>query len=389
MKNVKSLLVLLFVIIFVGGQAYYFTSIHPLKVSELESTNSDVKTKERQLQKLTEGLKNIEVTKKQAIGKTLALNGMQAKLPPYTMAAMQLLDMSRMMESSNFKNITITCQDPLALTVGETPLTEVPYTLKYISTYKASKAFVENLRGAYQFVTISSMNMSNSPQGDTEKVQRYDETMQKQVVETTLEVKLLFDSTVSKEELYHSTLNIIKNPNGAFESVKEPEQEGEAQSTFKEEHNPAPKENSTSEVTNDATFSLDIYDILRSGDTYRFQGPSPNSPTGEYVGLVSSDAVYITLNVKNDGYSITLDDHESTPVAGGSTIPIKNPGLIITSEAKQIQEEMPSIHIAVNNANANTLPIILQGTLLDNIHIYDDSGNELNRGETSGNISLN
>lgn len=389
MKNIKMLIILLVTVIFVGGQIYYFKGIHPIKVSEFENTTTEVNNKERQLNKLTDQLANIEEAKKEVDNKTLALEGMKAKLPPYTMAATQLLDMSRLMDSSNFRNIHITCHDSTPTTIGESPLASVPYTIKYIAPYEASKNFVENIRSAYQFVTISSMDINNAPQESEEDRALFDGELQKQLVETTLEISLLFDQALSKEELYHPALNMLKNPSGAFQNLKKTEQGEKSEAPSVNNTSSAQNQIHDEAVAKNANFILDIYDILRSGDTYRFQGPSSSSNNGEYVGLVSSEDVYINLNISNNGYSINLSDDESTKENGGSDMKITKPGMIITSEAKQIQEEMPQIHITIKNTNKDTMPIILQGTLLENIHIYDASGHELSSGETSGKITLN
>lgn len=136
----------------------------------------------------------------------------------------------------------------------------------------------------------------------------------------------------------------------------------------------------------DSQFLISIGDILSSGDTYKLSGPGEDDT--RYVGIISDTNATMTLSVYDDHYELSVEDEKDQVEQTTIYIPIKTPTLRIISTMREVQTVMPNVHINVYNYSSDNMKISIEGTLLDNIHIFNEKGQEVAKGQTKGKISL-
>jgi hypothetical protein len=129
-----------------------------------------------------------------------------------------------------------------------------------------------------------------------------------------------------------------------------------------------------------------LWDVLASGDNYSFVGPGEADTV--YTGLKSSKNTYITLNIREDGYNVVMEDEQGNVKQNGALVPIDEPSLSIESDIVKIQETMPEIHIYIKNYTEDMMDITLKGSLLETIHIYNEFDEEVRPGQTKGKVKL-
>ena len=133
-------------------------------------------------------------------------------------------------------------------------------------------------------------------------------------------------------------------------------------------------------------FSLQISDILTSGDTYMLSGPG----TGDehYIGLSSQQNTKISIVVYEDQYELTIEDEAGNVKQTHMSTSIANPYLRIVSSMRPLEEVMPNVHVYVYNYTDTIMNVTLEGTMTDNIHIFNEFDKIVSKGQTKGNISL-
>ena len=133
-------------------------------------------------------------------------------------------------------------------------------------------------------------------------------------------------------------------------------------------------------------FLLNIGDALSSGDVYKLSGPGATADS--YIGLSTTSNVDITVTINKDSYELDITDSEGHTKHTRVDYSITNPTFRIISGMHQLETVMPNVHVYIQNNIGSTAKVWLTGSLLENIHIYNGDNQEVQKGQTKGNVSL-
>ncbi len=387
MRSFKNSIFIGIGVLIILAQIVYVFSIHKDIIAKILDLQGQSALKYAELAAQEKYLKDLPNLQKEIAQINARKNAAKNSIPTTTSAAKEFIEFIRIMESNQFVDMKVEKLDESAYQNEAGHFLEKKYKLTYTSTYQETRAFIQNLNQSYQLINIASFKVDNSPQQDKDNkmlLMRYG-SERKKVVASTVEFSMfMLVGERMEDEVYTTNFKGLNNAEDAFfdtditydELIQEDVQQEEQK--LMESSVPKPLANST--------FKLELWDVLASGDNYSFVGPGPIDTV--YTGLKSSQSTFITLNIREDGYDISLEDELGKVKQNGVLMPMKNPSLSISSNIAKIQEKMPDIHIYVNNTTQDIINVRLKGSLLETIHIYNEFNEEILPGQTKGKVKL-
>lgn len=394
MKNKKELLAGIVAFLLIGVQAYYFYSIHPIKISELEMTQSEVSTKKKQLETLKQQYARLEETKEELEVTKLQVTATKAQLPTYFTASKDMVDMIRLMENGSFSNLEVKVGSEQRQVLAEKEVLGMNYQMSFITPFSKVKRVIENLKQSYQIIKIHSLAINNGPQANEQEYEKLYADKMHELVQVQIDFSI-FARVGEDNEIYEPTANTLTNPEEAFksreaENIKKQQAVTDASKPSEKTHRPDLEGNSTvdsSSKTKKNDFELLIYDILTSGDTHRLLSPNDQGEDN-YTGAIAEGDTKITFNVWEDHYTIQiyLADGTTKEIQGKTLrVPVS---FKVTSYAKPVDGKVARTDIYINNYTKDNMLIEVNGKNAGNIHIYNEAEQEVQKGEKKGKIKV-
>jgi hypothetical protein len=388
MRSTKNIIFIGLGVLILLAQIIYVFTIRKTVIADILDLQSQSAVEYAQLAIQEKNLRQLPSLKTQLEQMNAQRAAAKNKIPTTLSAAQELIELSRLMISNQALDLQI---EKLEEAVTETELgifVEKKYRITYTSTYGETKAMVQNLNNSYQLLNISSFTIDNSPQQDQENrelLMRYGEHMQ-QVVSSTIEFSMfMLNGGVVQDEIYTTTFTGLQNSENTFLNTDNTGEEVTIESRDEEPGEESSQPSTTQQQTT-SLFKLDLWDVLASGDNYSFVGPGEADTV--YTGLKSSKNTYITLNIREDGYNVVIEDEQGNIKQNGALVPIDKPTLSIDSDIVKIQETMPEIHIYIKNYTEDMMDVTLKGSLLETIHIYNEFEEEVRPGQTKGKVKI-
>ena len=280
----------------IGGQAYYFYTIHPVKKAELEMTQSEVAIKSKQLETLERQYVQLEATKEELEVTKLQVAAIKDKLPSYVAASKNMVEMMIMMENGSFSDLQVQVGAEETQVLSDQEIMKLGYQMTFVAPFNEVRQIIENLKSSYQILQLHNLNISNAPQNSPELYENKHGHQMHQLVEAQVDFSV-FARTDVAEDLYEATGSTLTNPENAFLSREVPDEK--KQETVTDSSKPDGEGSSTvtpEETREDEPFQLSIYDILVSGDTHRFVGPKGQDEE-LYAGAVTDQDITVILDI--------------------------------------------------------------------------------------------
>lgn len=392
--NMSDILYIIVVVLVVGVQGYYLVNYYSMDQMTISSNADEIASRTTRITQLEERLKMLPETEKELELVTAQQEAMLNTIPSGNSAVKQMVALRKYANVNTFYDTQLTEADSEVSEDEVATIIKKNYTMKFTSFYNEAKKFIESLNSAYQIANINSINISNEIQNteDGDKLaalQVHFGQDLSQVVTTDLSFSVYVRKAEPEEEVYQPSYNMVDNSVAPFESLTKGTEKKAGEAVSKtaapvlEESKPV----QTTSQTNysGSVFELYVEDILTSGDTYKLVGPGEEKT---YLGLVSQSNVYITLTINDESYELSIEDENGNIKQTSYAMAVQKPLLYIESSMRQIQTVMPNVHVYVYNYGSDEMEVKLNGSLTQNVHIYDKFDEELSVGETKGNVKL-
>lgn len=390
MRSMKNMIYFGLLTIVILAQFYYLFTDYKEDKALIDSNKQEIASVEQRINQLEERLVKHEESKQELarleIQKTALLDTIPNQLAysKYLSNFNNYLSLMKCMKLTIIDNGTEIIQNEIGT------INKRSYSVTFTSTYTTSKKFIERIASMYQASNISEYSFNTSPQetegedrigyltffgddfnevGETNftftTFYRMDNTVPDEVYQEGISGRVSSEPfKTSKVEIAETSVsNVVELPD--FEPVVEPIPELPA---------------------SDSQFKLNIGDILSSGDTYKISGPGEGE--AGYIGIISDTNATIKMTVYDDHYELSVEDEKGQVKETKVNIPINMPTLRIISTMREVYTVMPNVHVNIYNYSSQKMQISIEGSLLDNIHIYNEKGQEVTKGQAKGNISL-
>lgn len=375
------------VVLFV--QVVYLFTVYKEDKAYIAANKSEIRFIEKRIEQLDTRVGKLPETRKELEIVTAQKMAIFNTIPTFVAGSKEGIELFRYMKINDFKNTSFKglIEENKASSEDEIILNR-SYALTFVGRYEDVQSFIDNLNRSYQIINIESLELSNEVQDLTNEknLPLYDyfgEDFNK-IVEATLKLTMYTrQSKLEDEEIYQPDLDMRTNLEDIFTfSQKE---EIQVSPSVSQEENTSYEKVPAKEVAKEL-FTLNVGDILTSGDTYKFGGPGENG--GGYVGLITEASVNITLVVKDNGYEMTIQDINGVKDEVTIQTAIIEPEMNIISTMREIYDVMPNVHVYIDNKTSQVMKINVSGHLTDYIYVFNESGQQVSKGQTKGNIKL-
>lgn len=367
----------------ISGQVYYFTSLYPKCKAEIREVDNQITTQKQALAGMEDGLKRLPSIRQEIENTKLEVVALIGRMPSYTSVAKDLSDMMSILETSNFTNVQIAQGESIDHIYEGHEFIEREYTISYISPFSDSKSFVENLNSAYQLLNLHTFVTENTPQVDEKSRAAYKLLYGdkfNELVESHITFSLFINKKSEEKEVYDPAINLLINTESAFENIENLlKEDGDITSNYHEgiELDRPLRDNET-------LFKWQIKDDLTSGDNYRFIGPSL-AKNEVYLGMSTKEAIEMSLTLKEKNYKVIIEDGLGRREEISADIGIKDPVIQITSDVIE-QADVSKVHMRIDNQTQEVVVVDIEGGMKGNLHIYNEEGEEVNRGGVKGKL---
>lgn len=385
MKSTKNIIYIVAVILVVVAQIYYMMTFYKQDKATIASNNEEIANVQRRIDQLEERLAKHEESKKELAQLENQKAALLATIPNYNAYTKFAGVLQDYFDLTNFYDMRVTTNNRgnVANELGE--VSECQYTVQFTSTYEDSNNLVERINNMYQAANISTYSFDTSVQ------QREAEELAKlrsefgdkinQIGTTNLAFSVFYRPTpIDVDEIYQSYVTPETNMEEVFNNPKK----GVTEVTAITQDEAPPTV--TTPILDGSKFSLQISDILTSGDTYMLSGPG--SGDEHFIGLSSQQNTKISILVYNNQYELTIEDEDGNVKQTHMDIDIANPYLRIVSSMRPLEDVMPNVHVYIYNYTDTVMNVILEGTMTENIYIFNEYDKPVSKGQTKGNISL-
>lgn len=367
MKSSKITLCIALFIAMLLGQVVYLFTIYKNDQAYIAANRREIEFIENRIEQLNERVEKLPEIKEELERVTSQKKAILNRIPIFIAESKEGIELFRYMNLNDFVNINFkVITEDYYIDTEEDLILNRSYELDFVGRYEEIQNFIDNLNQSYQIINIESLELSNEIQDLTNEknlsLYYYFGEDFHAVVEATMRLTMYTrQSELGNEEIYQPDLDMTTNREGVFSLTQK------------------------EEVTTDL-FTLNVGDILTSGDTYKFGGPGENG--GGYVGLITESNVTITLVVKDDGYDMIIEDMNGVKDEVTIQTAIIEPEMNIISTMREIYEVMPNVHVYVDNKTSQIMKINVSGNLTECIYVFNEVGEQVNRGQIKGNINL-
>ena len=386
MKSIKNILFAVIVALVFVAQVAYLLTVYKDDKTVIANNKAEIDSIERRIAQLEERVKMLPETQKELELVTAKKMAMLNTIPTFIANSKQSSDLFRYMGLKNFMKQGVKVIDDEADTSVDDLILKSKYELSFVGRYKDVRDFVDSLNASYQIINVQAFALDNAIQEkegiDALPYKNHFGEDFDQLVTATLKLTMYTRVDENKaDEIYQPDFDGRITVENNFKRVKKSGQEV-SPSVSQDE----PIETQQPErVTATDIFTLNVGDILTSGDTYKLDGPGQG---GGYVGLISQANTHISLVIRDDGYEMSIEDEEGNVKQTSVTTTITNPGLNIISTMRPTDVVMPNVHVYVYNYTSQVMEVKMSGTLLDNIHVFNELDQQVRVGQAKGNIRV-
>lgn len=364
-------------------QSYYMMQRYPKLKQCIADQNESIATGESKLQELNEGLGKIQQLQLQLEVMQTKEAALQSSIPEEDTMVLQMYTLNQYMKLNGLYQFKITDEGREVYKGDVGNIIKQYYILDFISSYDEAKTFIRNLNNAREMITIQNVMLTNQVQeiNDKDEMKVLQEHFGKdlsEVVQTQLRL-VMYTQEGKTEKDRSETQGVIHNE-APFTNVYNKDMNEKSDRV--DESIEVSQEIFDEESGRDI-FEITLVDLFTSGETYKLSGPGE-----KHAGLISKENIYMTLKIDQVGYSIKIEDEKGNVKQDSCTIQVKKPILYLESTMRQIQEVMPQIYIYIYNDLEEDLEVKLNGSLLENVHIYNEFEEELSKGESKGSIKI-
>ncbi len=386
MKSIKNVIFAIIVLVVVGAQIGYLLTVFKDDKDKITKGKTEIISIERRIAQLEERVRMLPETQKELELVTAKKMAMLNTIPIFTATSKETMDFFRYMGLKDFMKISIKMEkEEEGTRTKDDMIIQNTYELGFVGRYRDIRDFVDSLNASYQIINVKEFTIDNAIQDTKGKEvlpykEHYGEDFT-QLVEA--KIRLTMYTRVNEEkvdEIYQPNFDLtVKNQNNFKRVIKS-----------EDEVSPSVSQNEPIEiqepnrVTAANIFNLGVGDIFTSGDTYKLSGPGE----GGYVGLISQANTHISIVVREDGYEMSIEDENGNVKQTSVDMPITNPGLNIISTMRSLEEVMPNVHVYVYNYTSQIMEVKVSGSMLDNIHVFNESDQQVRVGQTKGNIRV-
>lgn len=391
MKSTRNILFILIIGLIAAGQIYYLMTPYKADKDQISANKSQIEATQMRINQLEERLKKHEQSKKELAQIQVEQKAMVEKIPDQRTKSEFASNFMDYLKVFDCLNPVLSAGGTQVITSDIGDLYKAEYSLQFISTYASSKQLMGDLKRMYQTCNVMSYSFNNSVQQGQGKDNwiyplLFGEELSS-VGQTTIAFNVYYRMTGEPgDEIYHSEYlgKVNATPFKNLKAVPEQEKSEQPSEEGSSDNGQSPSQDFIE--IEQADFILNIGDMLTSGDVYKLSGPGDDP--GSYIGLNSRASVEITVSVDEESYTLSIKDKEGKMQESKVQYKVESPNFRIISTMRQLEEVMPSVHIYINNETSEKMNVSLSGTLLDHIHLYDGKKNEIEKGQTRGNISL-
>ena len=386
MKSIKNILFAVIVAFVFVAQVAYLLTVYKDDKTVIANNKAEIDSIERRIAQLEERVKMLPETQKELELVTAKKKAMLNTIPTFVAIGKQDSDLFRYMTLKDFVERGVKAIDDEADTSVDDLILKSKYELTFVGRYKDVRDFVDSLNASYQIINMQAFAIDNAIQEkegiDALPYKNHFGEDFDQLVTATLKLTMYTRVDENKaDEIYQPDFDGRITVENNFKRAKKSGQEV-SPSVSQDE----PIETQQPErVTATDIFTLNVGDILTSGDTYKLDGPGQG---GGYVGLISQANTHISLVIRDDGYEMSIEDEEGNVKQTSVTTTITNPGLNIISTMRPTDVVMPNVHVYVYNYTSQVMEVKMSGTLLDNIHVFNELDQQVRVGQAKGNIRV-
>lgn len=387
MKSIKDIIFVVIIGIVLVAQVAYISTVYKEDKAKIAADKEEISSIERRIAQLEERVKMLPETQKELDLVTSKKMAMLNTIPTFVAYGKQSSELLRYVEIKDFMDVTVKAIKDEADVSADELILKSKYDISFVGRYKDVRAFVDSLNASYQIINVQALDIDNTIQEqDGEEVASYQNHFGAdvdQVVTATLKLTMFTrrsDDTL--DEIYQPEYDGRISGESNFKRAKKTST-GVSPSVSQEE--PVTPEQ-PERVTATDMFTLNVGDILTSGDTYKLGGPGSNG--GGYVGLISQTNTHVSIIIRDDGYEMSIEDEGGNVEQTSVSMPITKPGLEIISTMRPTDIVMPNVHVYVYNYTSQVMDVKMSGSLLDNIHVFNELDQQVRQGQTKGNIRL-
>lgn len=385
MKSTKNIIFIVAMTLIVLGQIYYLLTFYKEDKQIIEANREEIESVQISIQQLEERLAKHEESKKELEQIMIEKVALEDKIPNQDANSKFTSEFKDYLKTFKSAQVNLTSSGKEVITSEIGNINKAQYNLTFVSSYRDSAKFIAHLREMYQTCNILSYTF------DTEIQQSRDPALANYFQDefdscgmTTIDFEIYYraDDT-PKDEIYQSEY-VAKVNTKPFKNEK-----AETGNQSGNTYNPPSINQGNQGGYQDvkpADFILNVGDILTSGDVYKLSGPG--NVEGDYVGLNSKASVDISVTLYENSYSLKIKDKNGNVQESTVDYPIGSPSFRIISSMRPLEEVMPSVHVYIYNYSPAMMKVSLSGTMLENIHVYNEDEQEVTQGQTKGNISL-
>ena len=392
-KSLKNIFLIFVVFLIAGLQILYILFINShmnrqitVNEEQIFAINRQIRAYERRIMGLSQTKEVINQASQQ---KAAVLN----KIPTTESVTKSAAELLNIAEANSFSEVNLENGEEVIFKDELGTVVESNYTLTYVSPFSQTKRFIESLNSSNQMINIQSLNINNEVQKEDKS--NWLTLWYGNQVSEVVTTKISFSMFARKaedipDEIYDPFFSLSRNTKNIFlnTEIKDQKQLNSSKAESLPEAMPASASSQANEnlKNGQGKFRLDVSDELTSGDTYKFLGPGNGEDS--YTGLVSSVNTHIIITVKDSGYEITIEDEAGNIKQNSVQTAIYAPSLVIYSQMRQLKDRMPNVHIYIRNYTREVMNISLTGSLLENIHIYNEFDKEVPKGQKKGKVKL-
>lgn len=394
MSSIKNILLTIAVIAILGVEIAYLMTVYRTEQETIAANREEIHLTELRIAELDKRIDQLPETEKELELVSSQKQAILNMLPSYTAVSKNTVELFRYMDLNDFVETGYKTLEAEGNQEEEDGIKRYNYQLSFVGRYEEAIEFVNNLNQSYQVTNVQNLIIENSVQ-DLENEDNwvylayYGEDFP-QIVRATIDITMYAreDEAVEEQEIYQPDLELSSNPESLFAFIQS--EDLEKPSTLEEEEEDeeetVPKIDITPIEDTDDAFTLSVGDRITSGDTYKLDGPG--SDMDDYIGMITSTNVEISIDVYEDHYKMSMNDTNGEKEETEVQIDISEPRLNIISTMRALDDVMPNVHVYVNNHTSKVMKVALTGSLLENIYVFNGQGERITKGETKGNIKL-
>ena len=391
MKSLKNVLYILVIVGALAAQSYYLATIYKQDQIQISDNLREIKSTEARIELLKKRLAHYEESKQELKKIQNEREAIMKTIPDetsYAQSANQLYSYLGMIDGFELE-VKNTEVGTVSSVLGE--VNSRTYDISFISTYTDSRKFLEHLSRMYQVSHVNEYEFDTEKQieggEDYLKYRIYFGKHMQEVGTTKVNLTVYYRMVPNLLDEYYQvdgsqriSCTPFKNSRTNKGEIPNEAEDAEIADLSRE------SEQVSSPLLEGSSFLFNIGDILTSGDTYKLSGPGNDE--AHYIGMNSQSSMEVGIDVYEDHYDLSLKDQNGQVKESSVVESIKAPNLTVISTMRELEEVMPNIHITVCNYTEEEMPISLSGNMIDNIHVYDKTGDEVSKGESHGMIHL-